>query len=97
MRLLQYRYVAGEAFRIRIFQRRRVEDARTYASWGIDYVKYDWCNTPSMNPEAACTTMRDAGPGHWNDMDMLEVCNGMSEDEDRAHLSIWPMTASPLN
>ncbi|MFJ1470493.1 glycoside hydrolase family 27 protein, partial [Massilia orientalis] len=131
------------------------QDARTYASWDIDYVKYDWCNTPSMNAEAAYTTMRDAiakagrpmlfslcewgmskpwewagqvghswrttpdiyncfdcefspglstglgvlrildkqaglrkfaGPGHWNDMDMLEVGNGMSEDEDRAHL-----------
>ncbi|HTN39757.1 MAG TPA: glycoside hydrolase family 27 protein, partial [Asticcacaulis sp.] len=37
-----------------------------------------------------------AGPGHWNDMDMLEVGNGMSEDEDRAHLSIWAMMASPL-
>jgi alpha-galactosidase len=29
-------------------------------------------------------------------MDMLEVGNGMSEDEDRAHLSIWAMMASPL-
>jgi alpha-galactosidase len=37
-----------------------------------------------------------AGPGHWNDMDMLEVGNGMSEDVDRAHLSIWAMMASPL-
>jgi alpha-galactosidase len=141
------------------------QDARTYASWGIDYVKYDWCNVESLNAEAAYTTMRDAiakagrpmlfsicewginkpwewagqvghswrttpdiyncfdcefspglstglgvlrildrqaglrkfaGPGHWNDMDMLEVGNGMSEDEDRAHLSIWAMMASPL-
>ena len=141
------------------------QDARTYASWGIDYVKYDWCNVDSLNAEAAYTTMRDAiakagrpmlfsicewginkpwewagqvghswrttpdiyncfdcefspglstglgvlrildrqaglrkfaGPGHWNDMDMLEVGNGMSEDEDRAHLSIWAMMASPL-
>jgi alpha-galactosidase len=37
-----------------------------------------------------------AGPGHWNDMDMLEVGRGMSEDEDRAHMSIWAMMASPL-
>ncbi len=21
------------------------QDARTYASWGVDYLKYDWCNT----------------------------------------------------
>jgi alpha-galactosidase len=141
------------------------QDARTYARWEIDYVKYDWCNTPGMNAEPAYSTMRDAiaaagrpmvfsicewgmsrpwewagkvghswrttpdiyncfdcefspglstglgvlrildkqkdlrkfaGPGHWNDMDMLEVGNGMSEDEDRAHLSIWAMMASPL-
>jgi len=141
------------------------QDARSYARWGIDYVKYDWCNTPGMNAEPAYTTMRDAiaqagrpmlfsmcewgmskpwewagqvahswrttpdiyncfdcefspglstglgvlrildrqaglrkfaGPGHWNDMDMLEVGNGMSEEEDRAHLSIWAMMASPL-
>jgi len=141
------------------------QDARTYARWGIDYVKYDWCNTPDMNAKAAYATMRDAiaqsgrpmlfsmcewgmsnpwewagqvahswrttpdiyncfdcefspglstglgvlrildrqaglrkfaGPGHWNDMDMLEVGNGMSEDEERAQLSIWAMMASPL-
>ena len=141
------------------------QDALTYARWGIDYVKYDWCDTQGLSAEAAYTTMRDAiakagrpmlfsmcewgtskpwewaapiahswrttgdiypcfdceyshgswsslgvlrildkqaglrkfaGPGHWNDMDMLEVGNGMSEDEDRAHLSIWAMMASPL-
>jgi alpha-galactosidase len=37
-----------------------------------------------------------AGPDHWNDMDMLEVGNGMSTSEDRAHFSIWAMMASPL-
>ena len=38
-----------------------------------------------------------AGPGHWNDPDMLEVGNGgMSESEDRAHFSMWCMIASPL-
>ncbi|MGN6375077.1 MAG: glycoside hydrolase family 27 protein [Sphingomonas sp.] len=38
-----------------------------------------------------------AGPGHWNDADMLEVGNGgMSEDEYRAHFSLWAMMASPL-
>jgi alpha-galactosidase len=141
------------------------QDAITYASWGIDYIKYDWCDTKGMNAAAAYTTMRDAirsagrhmlfsmcewgdnkpwewgkdighswrttgdihacwdceishgswsslgvlrildkqaglrvhaGPGHWNDMDMLEVGMGMSEAEDRAHLSIWSMMASPL-
>ena len=141
------------------------QDAWTYAQWGIDYVKYDWCDTKDINPKAAYTTMRDAihaagrpmlfsicewgdnkpwewatdighswrttgdiypcwncqhnhgswyssgvltildkqdglrkyaGPGHWNDMDMMEVGNGMTEAEDRAHFSIWAMMTSPL-
>ncbi|MDQ1923961.1 glycoside hydrolase family 27 protein [Massilia pseudoviolaceinigra] len=141
------------------------QDAITYAAWGIDYVKYDWCDTKGLNAAAAYTTMRDAirsagrpmlfsmcewgdnkpwewgadighswrttgdiypcwdceinhgswsafgvlrildkqaglrkhaGPGHWNDMDMMEVGMGMTEDEDRAHFSIWAMMASPL-
>jgi alpha-galactosidase len=37
-----------------------------------------------------------AGPGHWNDPDMLEVGNGMSTSEDRAHFSLWCMLAAPL-
>ncbi len=141
------------------------QDALTYARWGIDYVKYDWCDTKGISAPAAYTTMRDAirasgrdmvfsicewgdnkpwewapgighawrttgditpcwncehnhgswssfgvlpildkqaglrkhaGPGHWNDMDMMEVGNGMSEEEDRAHFSLWAMLASPL-
>jgi alpha-galactosidase len=37
-----------------------------------------------------------AGPGHWNDFDMMEVGNGMNVNEDRAHFSMWCMLASPL-
>jgi len=38
-----------------------------------------------------------AGPGHWNDADMLEVGNrGMAPNEYRAHFSLWAMMASPL-
>jgi alpha-galactosidase len=38
-----------------------------------------------------------AGPGHWNDPDMLEVGNGkLSLDENRAHFSLWAMLAAPL-
>src|SRR5690606_38582636 len=36
------------------------QDARTYAEWGIDYLKYDWCDTDNINPIGAYTTMRDA-------------------------------------
>ncbi|MGV3528057.1 MAG: glycoside hydrolase family 27 protein [Flavisolibacter sp.] len=42
------------------------------------------------------TLRRFAGPGHWNDPDMLEVGNGMSTTEDRTHFSLWAMLAAPL-
>jgi alpha-galactosidase len=141
------------------------QDAKTYAAWGIDYIKYDWCDSKGLNSVGAYTTMRDAihaagrpmlfsicewgdtkpwewakdvghswrttgdihmcfdcefseasysrfgvlqildkqaglrvhaGPGHWNDMDMLEVGRGFTEDEDRTHFAAWSMLASPL-
>ena len=37
-----------------------------------------------------------AGPGHWNDPDMMEVGNGMPVNEGRAHFSLWCMMAAPL-
>src|SRR5215469_3164679 len=38
-----------------------------------------------------------AGPGHWNDPDMLEVGNGgMKPDEYRMHMSLWALLAAPL-
>jgi len=37
-----------------------------------------------------------AGPGHWNDPDMMEVGNGMSTSEDRAHFTMWAMISAPL-
>jgi alpha-galactosidase len=125
------------------------QDAQTYANWGIDYLKYDWCQQPASveEMEAAYTKMHEAllktgrpivfslceygwhkvwewgasvggnlwrttgdisdryyamaekyaGPGHWNDPDMLEVGNGgMSEDEYRTHMSLWAILAAPL-
>ncbi len=39
-------------------------DARQYAKWGVDYLKYDWCSTgdgaAKRNPQEAYRTMRDA-------------------------------------
>jgi len=140
------------------------QDAMTYAKWGVDYLKDDYCYTDYLNPEGAYLTMRNAlyatgrpivysicmwgngcevwakevghlwrttgdihptfdatptkgdesplgvlqildkqkdlrkyaGPDHWNDPDMLEVGNGMSVNEDRAHFSMWCMLAAPL-
>jgi alpha-galactosidase len=38
-----------------------------------------------------------AGPGHWNDPDMLEIGNGgMTNMEYRTHMSLWAMLAAPL-
>jgi len=38
-----------------------------------------------------------AGPGHWNDPDMLEIGNGeMTDTEYRTHMSLWSLLAAPL-
>lgn len=131
-------------------------DAQTWASWGVDYLKYDKCQGQlsafatmrdalkatgrpivySINPAdqgpfctptncsidlpkianlwriemdiganwAAVIRLVDAnkkeytgaGPGHWNDPDMLEVGNGLNDTEGRAHFSMWAIMASPL-
>jgi len=84
-----------------------VQDAKTYASWGIDYVKIDWCNSEGLDPEVQYAKFRDAlaesgrpmvaGPGHWNDPDMLEVGNGhMNREEYRTHMALWALLAAPL-
>jgi alpha-galactosidase len=36
------------------------QDALKYAEWGVDYLKYDWCNAGDSNPKDAYTRMRDA-------------------------------------
>jgi len=132
-----------------------VQDAKTYAGWGIDYVKIDWCAAEGLDPEVQYGKFRDAlaqsgrpimfsicnwgvkapwrwgphtgnlwrttgdisdsyasmsligfgqnglekfaGPGHWNDPDMLEIGNGhMNRDEDRTHMALWALLAAPL-
>src|SRR3984885_4768685 len=40
---------------------------------------------------------KHAGPGHWNDPDMLEIGNGkMTENEYKTHMSLWVLLAAPL-
>lgn len=137
-----------------------VQDAKAFASWGVDYLKYDWCsagniykdsqlqavyqkmgaaleatgrpivfslceygrghvqtwgtdvggnlwrttgdiqdNWASMtaNIEKQVPTAPYAGPGHWNDPDMLEIGNGhMTDAEYRTHMSLWALSAAPL-
>ena len=36
------------------------QDARTYAAWGVDYLKYDWCNVASQDPVSSYKLMADA-------------------------------------
>ncbi|MBE6672041.1 MAG: hypothetical protein E7599_00765 [Ruminococcaceae bacterium] len=36
------------------------------------------------------------GPGHVNDLDMMQVGNGMSYEEDKSHFSMWCMMSTPL-
>ncbi|MFH1196210.1 MAG: glycoside hydrolase family 27 protein [bacterium] len=62
-----------------------VVDHGSWKSWGVTYI----------------LDMQDglreyAGPDHWNDPDMMEVGNGMSVNEDRAHFTMWCMLAAPL-
>lgn len=65
-----------------------------------------WRTTPDIKPFWAsvigiydCTLKRyeHAGPGAWNDPDMLEVGNGkLTEDENKSHFALWCMMAAPL-
>lgn len=130
-------------------------DAQSFASWGVDYLKYDNCNNSGVPARTRYTAMRDAlaatgrpilyslcnwgqdnvwtwgadvgnswrttgdispsfssmlsifhsnvglasyaGPGHWNDPDMLEVGNGsMTATESRSEFSLWAEMAAPL-
>src|SRR5690606_38450699 len=50
--------------------------------------------TSSMGPDGIA---KHAGPGHWNDPDMLEVGSpGLSLAESRAHFGLWCILAAPL-
>ena len=146
------------------------QDAKTFAAWGIDYLKYDYCNAPpdSATAKIRYKTMADAlrksgrdiafgicewgerkpwlwasqaggqlwrttgdvrdvwsslmsifninseldryaGPGHWNDPDMLIVGlrgnkgpsgdlggTGCTDIEYQSNMSLWSMMAAPL-
>ncbi len=52
------------------------------------------------NFDSVATRELYAGPGHWNDPDMLEVGNGQFDadhlTEARTHMSLWAIAASPL-
>ena len=65
-----------------------------------------WRTTDDINPtwdriyailEQQDSLAKYAGPGHWNDPDMLEVGNGkLTIEENRAHFALWAILAAPL-
>ncbi|MGI8417545.1 MAG: glycoside hydrolase family 27 protein, partial [Nakamurella sp.] len=140
-------------------------DADSFASWGVDFVKVDWCNVPfadfpGLTKQQVATKLYTAysaallasgrqmffsicewdptlkpwtwapkisnmwrsnndysdswdavlhnldgeanngsfaGPGAWNDPDILQVgLGGMTQAEDQAHMSMWAVLAAPL-
>ena len=73
--------------------------------WGAD-VGHLWRTTGDISDswtsmvsllEQNAPLAQYAGPGHWNDPDMLEVGNGgMTTREYRSHFSLWAAMAAPL-
>src|SRR3989442_6812760 len=64
-----------------------------------------WRTSWEIQPEwSSVTTILDrqaelhpySGPDHWNDPDMLEVGNGLTASEDRAHFGLWAVLAAPI-
>jgi alpha-galactosidase len=75
-------------------------------AWGPKLGANLWRTTGDISPNydrmsvigfAQAGLSKFAGPGHWNDPDMLEVGNGkMTPDENRTHMTLWAMLAAPL-
>jgi alpha-galactosidase len=74
--------------------------------WGVSVGGNAWRTTGDISDRYASMAgigfgqaglAKFAGPGHWNDPDMLEVGNGgMTIDEYRTHMSLWAILAAPL-
>ncbi len=68
-------------------------------NWNIPDAKDGkvWGGGVLLNLDMQKNLEQYAGPGHWNDPDMLEVGNGiLTVEEERAHFSLWCMLAAPL-
>jgi hypothetical protein len=73
--------------------------------WGADVghlwrttgdISDNWASMLSLLKQNAVLASA-AGPGHWNDPDMLEVGNGgMTDTEYRSHFSLWSIMSAPL-
>lgn len=58
------------------------QDARQYARWGVDYLKYDWCYTGPRNAEAAYTLMAKALRESGRDI-VLSICEWGTHNPER--------------
>jgi alpha-galactosidase len=58
------------------------QDARQYAKWGVDYLKYDWCHTGTRNAEAAYTIMAKALRESGRDI-VLSICEWGTDHPER--------------
>ncbi|MGM9490437.1 glycoside hydrolase family 27 protein [Ideonella sp. YS5] len=61
---------------------REFQDARQYAKWGVDYLKYDWCHTGPRNAEAAYTIMAKALRESGRDI-VLSICEWGNNQPER--------------
>jgi len=74
--------------------------------WGLEVGANTWRTTDDISDSYRSMALigfsqvgleRFAGPGHWNDPDMLEIGNGgMNADQYRTQMSLWAMLAAPL-
>ena len=74
--------------------------------WGPTVAGNAWRTTGDIDPSFDRMALigrgqagleKYAGPGHWNDPDMLEVGNGkLTPTENRLHMSLWAMLDAPL-
>jgi alpha-galactosidase len=58
------------------------QDARQYARWGVDYLKYDWCYTGTRDAEAAYTIMAKALRESGRDI-VLSICEWGNNHPER--------------
>jgi len=58
------------------------QDARQYAKWGVDYLKYDWCYTGTRDAEAAYTIMAKALRESGRDI-VLSICEWGNNHPER--------------
>lgn len=67
------------------------------SSWRISGDIYDGWSSIVSRAAIGASLWRYAGPGGWNDPDMLEVGNGQCTDEEyKSHFSLWAMLKAPL-